>query len=116
MKAKVTTQAEDEAPMSPLAAIFWGVVILAVAGVAFYGLWSLEAQGGSARVPWWVALLYYVGGKWTVGIGLGLLGLLVIGMGVAELVSPARKQEAEEVEEVEEAEDPGRGRPKRDNY
>jgi hypothetical protein len=42
----------------------------------------LEESGRGGRVHWLVALLYYVGGKWTAAGLFWLGGLVFIGLGV----------------------------------
>jgi hypothetical protein len=76
------------------ATLWLGLGILAIAAVLFFALWSMEEQGGSMQMPWWLAAIYWIGGKWTVGIGMGAFGLLVLGAGVREWFSPTPKQAA----------------------
>jgi hypothetical protein len=82
--------------LSPGKTVLVGLGILAVAGVLFVALWAMEEHGGSVRVPWYLAALYAIGGKWTVGVLLGGLGLLVVGAGIWEWLSPTPKKQGDE--------------------
>ncbi len=78
--------------LSPGATIGVGLGILGFAALLFFILMGVENTGDSLRVPWWLAVVYWIGGKWTVGIGLGAFGLLVVGCGIWEWFSPTPRQ------------------------
>ena len=57
-------QDESEEYMPVGEGIKHGFICLGVAVGIFLLITFLESNGGG-RVPWWIALLYYIGGKWT---------------------------------------------------
>lgn len=56
--------------------IGFGIIVLLVGILMFYGLSSFEQTGGTARMNILIWLLYKIGGKWFVLIVLGGLGIL----------------------------------------
>ncbi|MEM8668821.1 MAG: hypothetical protein AAGG48_14975 [Planctomycetota bacterium] len=44
---------------------------------------NMEQSGGRMRVPWYVAVTYYIGGKWVVSGVLFGIGVLAAGLGIA---------------------------------
>jgi len=57
----------------------------AAAVVLFLWLQNLEVTGGAASAHWLIAMLYSIGGKWTVSIIVSLVGVLFLIAGVASL-------------------------------
>jgi hypothetical protein len=57
----------------------YGLACLAIGVVLFLLLSLMESSGRGGRVHWLIAVLYYIGGKWTVAgcFGLGSLGFFV---------------------------------------
>ncbi len=70
-------------PLDGWTCVGFAVVACVLAAVLFGVFTWLEAEGGSVRIHWAVALAYYVGGKWgAVGLLLGVGGLsLLLGIG-----------------------------------
>ena len=61
---------------------WWGKLLLAVVCfVVAWGAYSFfddyETTGQGGRVPWWVALVYAIGGKWAAAAPFTLIGLLL---------------------------------------
>ena len=61
---------------------WWGkmlmsLVLFLIAWAIFSHFSRMEAEGGSSRIVWYVALAYYIGGKWTVAGTFALMGLLL---------------------------------------
>ena len=66
--------------------ILYGLVSLGI-GLLLYFLLSLkESGGGSMRVHWFVALAYWVGGKWVVGGLPAFIGVSLLGFGVYDII------------------------------
>jgi hypothetical protein len=78
---------EELTPWFFIKTAFWIVV---AGGFFVFVLAGIENIGGSARVPWFVAIFYYIGGKWTVALVSGLLAILA----VAEAIRLWRKKRA----------------------
>jgi hypothetical protein len=68
--------------MSPWRLILIGLALLFFGVYNFHSLAQLENSDGSLRVTRYVAFLYELGGKWTVGGFLCTLGLIFCGLGV----------------------------------
>jgi hypothetical protein len=64
------------------AGLKYGLGLIAIGVGLFLWLNMLEESGRGGRVHWLVALLYYVGGKWTAAGLFWLGGLVFIGLGV----------------------------------
>lgn len=71
---------------------WWGKLLMAI--VIFLITWGvyaffnrLETTGEGGRVPWYVAMLYYVGGKWVILVPLTIIGLLLGWAGIQQLRS-----------------------------
>jgi hypothetical protein len=60
-----------------------GILLIGLAALMFYTFSSPEEPGG--RVRWYVALAYYIGGKWTVAALFGIPGLLLTWGGINQL-------------------------------
>lgn len=67
---------DEEVDVTWWKTLLWGLGVLAFGAFLFWYLSHLEDTGGAGRVPWYVAILYYVGGKWTVAAGAGLISLV----------------------------------------
>jgi hypothetical protein len=89
-----TNPKKEEAPKESLDS-WQGKLLFALgafAGAAFlyYIFDKMEAEGGSMRIHWIIAIAYNLGGKW-VPVGLCLvLGALFGALGISEMVSPKR--------------------------
>jgi hypothetical protein len=64
------------------AGLKYGLGLIGIGIVAFLLLTLMEGSGRGHRVHWLIALLYYIGGKWTVAGILWLGGVLFIVAGV----------------------------------
>ena len=60
-----------------------GLFCVAIAIGLFMLLNNMEQSGGRMRVPWYIAIAYYLGGKWVVGGALFVIGVLATGLGIA---------------------------------
>jgi len=63
-----------------------GILMVGIASLMFY-VFSQPASEPGARVRWYVALAYYIGGKWTVVALFSIPGLLLIWSGIHQLRS-----------------------------
>jgi hypothetical protein len=66
---------DSEEHLAPWQAILYGFFMLVVGVGLFLLLSGMESSGQGGRAHWLVALLYYIGGKWTVA---GLFGLAAL--------------------------------------
>ncbi|OWK45817.1 hypothetical protein [Fimbriiglobus ruber] len=60
----------------------YGLGLLAIGVVVFVILTLMEDSGRGGRVHWLIALLYYIGGKWTAAGLFWLGGLVFLALGV----------------------------------
>lgn len=66
--------------------VFWGLGIW-----LFYELGKLEVEGGRLRIHWLIAVVYNLGGRWG-AVGLcALLGTLLLGHGLYQFSTAAKK-------------------------
>lgn len=68
--------ADDEAEITWWKTLLAGLAFLGLGLFLFWYFSDLEEKGGVRVVRWWVALIYKIGGKWTVGVFFGLLSLV----------------------------------------
>lgn len=68
---------------------WWGKLLMAVvlflitwAVIAFFNKYETTGEGG--RVPWYVALVYFIGGKWVAAAPFALFGLLLSYAGIQQ--------------------------------
>ena len=60
---------------------WWGraifsLIFFGIAWLFYSALSGVEAGGHGVRVPWYIAVVYYIGGKWVLIIPFAIVGLL----------------------------------------
>ena len=83
MEEEAAVDEEDEEEDSWYVQIGSGLFCIACAVGLFMLLNNMEQSGGRMRVPWYIAIAYYLGGKWVVSGALFVIGVLATGLGVA---------------------------------
>ena len=83
--AQVAASARETAKKGPLYYFAMSAMVDALAAWEYIDLTDLEASGGTKKVHSLVALLYDVGGKWTVVGFLLALSFLFVGFGIKAL-------------------------------
>ena len=73
--------------------IAMGAILCVLAWATFAWFTNLETGNaeGRRRIVWWVALLYYIGGKWTAAGVLGVLGLIFGVSGIRQVATGAKE-------------------------
>lgn len=72
---------------------WWGKILMAIAmlGAAWAAYAALSGMEngaeGNVRVPWYVALAYYVGGKWVVAGFLAFIGTVLAITGIRQALA-----------------------------
>ena len=92
----MSEEQNTEEQSGPLGSFLWGGGMLILAVVAYFYFGHLEAEGGSVRINWIIALVYNFAGKTGVAAGLGLLSALYFFFGFSELSKAKKLKEEEE--------------------
>jgi len=78
---------EEESTLDMMLRLWWGKLIVAVicgaiTVVVFIFFHRYETTGEGGRIPIYIAIFYYIGGKWTASapFALATLGLLLSGI------------------------------------
>ena len=71
---------------------WWGRAIFSAifCGIAwlFYSVFSgIEAGGPGVRVRWYIAVVYYIGGKWVLVVPFAIVGFLFAYLAVHQLIT-----------------------------
>ncbi len=67
---------DEESEVTWWKTLLWGLLCLVLAAVLFWYFSNLEESGGTRRINWIVAIIYKIGGKWTVSAIFGLASLM----------------------------------------
>ena len=68
--------ADEETEVTWWKTLLWGLAFLGLGALLFWYFSGLEESGRSGRIHWLVALIYHIGGKWTVAAVCGLISLV----------------------------------------
>jgi hypothetical protein len=75
---------------------WWGKLLAAVmffgGAVAVFRYLEFLEQRGGGLVHWLIAVLYYIGGKWTAAVAAALPGLFFLRRGIQQLLDPERRE------------------------